>query len=326
MPLTPSYGDGQVGAITRLYLTAEREIWKLIARTLFGEGWNGRMPWAVRMLLKLPMFRRGLTRIMVGLGAQAAVIVIGILLAAFRRGAREANADLRPQHPPIAAIGESEVQHLADRVIASLDKVHQQVPVSAEAIYRRTVDEVSRHPRGADETTLEQLLREVLARNARRGFDGQVDAKGRRYEFASYADMVVRSAVTHAEVDGYCAYVTASGHDLVIVSDVPGSCALCTPFEGAVISISGATTGTVEFTNSLGRPVTVTVKCSLAEARAAGLFHRNCRHTIRVWTADNPNPPGAVKLSEAERAQRRDASSKRRRNRIVQRIEFATRA
>ncbi|MFE2994090.1 phage minor capsid protein [Nocardia sp. NPDC059246] len=326
MPLTPSYGDGQVGAITRLYLTAEREIWKLIARTLFGERWNGRMPWAVRMLLKLPTFRRGLTRIVVGLGAQAAVIVIGILLAAFRRGAREARADLRPQHPPVTAIDESEAQRLADRVIASLTKVHQQVPVSAEAIYRRTVDEVSRHPRGTDDTTLEQLLREVLARNARRGFDGQVDAKGRRYEFVSYAEMVVRSAVTHAEVDGYCAHVTASGHDLVIVSDVPGACTLCRPYEGAVLSISGATAGTVTFRDSLDRPVKVTVKCSLAEARAGGLFHRNCRHTIRVWTADNPNPPGAVKLSEAERTRRKNTNSERRRNRILQRIGFATRA
>ncbi|MFE3052361.1 phage minor capsid protein [Nocardia sp. NPDC059239] len=341
MPLTPSNGDGHIGPVRRAYERTEELVWRALSRILVGERWKG-LPWPVRMLMKLPGFRNTITNTMTGFTARIAVLILAILTKAFKRGARQADTDLKLEIPGgqtlpghigtlvdslrrRGTLDDSAIEQLAHQVITTLDKVHRQVPVSAEAVYRGVVNEVARQQdRITDDATLDQLLRQALTRYARQGFTGQVDPQGRRYEFVSYAEMVVRSAITRAEVDGYCAHVTAAGHDLVIVSDVPGSCALCTPFEGAVISISGATTGTVEFTNSLGRPVTVTVKCSLAEARAAGLFHRNCRHTIRVWTADSPNPPGAVRLSEADRAQRRDANSRHRRNRILQRIGFVS--
>ncbi|WP_029923870.1 phage minor capsid protein [Nocardia otitidiscaviarum] len=320
MPLTPSYGDGHTGAITRLYLTAERALWRLIARTLFGERWTG-ASWLARILLRLPGFRNRIARIMLGLSTQAAVIVVGIVLAAFRRGADAARDDLTG-HADL--IDDSAAQRLADQVIEALTVVHRHIPRAAEAIYRETVEQVAHDRRVTDDDSLDQLLREVLARTARRGFTGQVDAHGRRYEFVSYAEMVVRSAVTRAEIDGYCAQLAAAGHDLFVVSDVVGSCPLCRPFEGQVLSISGRTTGTVIEESSTGRLVSATVMASLVQARERGLFHRGCRHTIRVWTPDDPSPPHAVRVPEPVREQRRAANAQQRKARRLHRIRYAT--
>nr|WP_280357081.1 phage minor capsid protein [Nocardia otitidiscaviarum] len=255
------------------------------------------------------------------MSAQATVLVAGILLEAFRRGAATARDDLAGHVDPI---DDGEAQRLADQVIETLTTVHRHIPRSAETIYRDTVEQVAHDPRVTDDDSLAQLLREVLARNARRGFIGQVDANGRRYEFVSYAEMVVRSAVTRAEVDGYCAQLAAAGHDLFVVSDVVGSCPLCRPFEGQVLSISGRTTGTVIEESSTGRLVSATVMASLAQARERGLFHRGCRHTIRVWTADDPTPPRAVRVPEAVREQRRAANARQRKARRLHRIQYAT--
>lgn len=65
-----------------------------------------------------------------------------------------------------------------------------------------------------------------------------------------------------AHLQGTANRLTEYGHDLVIVSYHPGACPLCVPWENKVLSITG---------KAEGYP-------TLDEAKAAGLFHPNCRH------------------------------------------------
>jgi hypothetical protein len=76
----------------------------------------------------------------------------------------------------------------------------------------------------------------------------------------------------------------AAGLDLVIISDAPQECERCRPWEGKVLSRTGATVGATLATDVLtGRPQRVHVAGSLATARAAGLWHPNCRHSASAY-------------------------------------------
>jgi hypothetical protein len=93
--------------------------------------------------------------------------------------------------------------------------------------------------------------------------------------------------------------------DLVIVSDAPQECPLCRPWEGEVLSLSGATVGTIDGSGG------VRVAGTLPEATAAGLFHPGCRHSLGAYqpgitkpmhdTADPAGDAARQKLRYLER-------------------------
>jgi len=58
-----------------------------------------------------------------------------------------------------------------------------------------------------------------------------------------------------------------NGRDLVYVSNHAEECPLCRPWEGRVLSISG---GSSKYP-------------SVSDARANGLFHANCRHSLNAY-------------------------------------------
>lgn len=80
--------------------------------------------------------------------------------------------------------------------------------------------------------------------------------------------------MAQAAVEGHLQAIEASGHDLVSVSAGTESCPLCTPWEGRVLSISG---------NTEGYP-------TVADARAAGLFHPNCTHGLDPYVPGLSRP------------------------------------
>jgi len=89
----------------------------------------------------------------------------------------------------------------------------------------------------------------------------------------------------------------SAGVDLVIVSKAPRECPLCRRWEGKVLTIggpSGARTVEVEHATEDDRMVSVDVAGSLDEARAAGLQHPNCRHSVSAYT------PGITKVPHGD--------------------------
>ncbi|MFE7745387.1 phage minor capsid protein [Nocardia sp. NPDC057455] len=317
MPLTPSYGDRRVGPVVALYRRMERRLLEMLAKSLapgVGHVWV----WAQRLLFALPRFRRRVNRVVTDTDREMPQLVADALLGAWRDGITAARTDL----PSAPAIGTVEVQRLIDDTIAAIRTTHTHVPSVIENGYRSVIDAAVRVEQAGGTMDRARAVQRALEQFARQGITGFVDRRGYRYDLVSYVEIAVRSAITRAEVDAYCAQVTAAGHDLVIVSDVAGACELCRPFEGALISISGSTVGAIARDDSTGRSVTVTVMCSLAEARARGLWHRACRHTLKVWTPDDPAPPRAVRVPDDVRAARRRQRSLARRDRVRQRVRF----
>jgi hypothetical protein len=124
------------------------------------------------------------------------------------------------------------------------------------------------------------------------GITGFVDKSGRRWQLTSYVEMATRTTVAQAAVQGHLDRIGAMGEDLVIVSDAPGECIRCRPWEGKVLSITGGGARTVEREHGINdnEMVPVHVAGSVVEAVAAGLMHPNCRHSLSLYL------PGVTKI------------------------------
>jgi hypothetical protein len=131
---------------------------------------------------------------------------------------------------------------------------------------------------------------------ADRGIQAFVDRAGRRWSLPSYAEMAVRTATARAATEAHMRTLSEAGVELVVVSDAPRECPLCRPWEGKVLTIggpAGARTVEVEHAVEDGRMVPVRVAGSLDEARAAGLQHPNCRHSVSMYS------PGLTRIEQA---------------------------
>ena len=92
----------------------------------------------------------------------------------------------------------------------------------------------------------------------------------------THVEMATRTGAGRAQVAGGLDRLVDEGKDLVIVSNAPAECSKCRPWEGRILSISGARTGE---RLSDGRRVVA----SVADARAAGLLHASCRHHLGAY-------------------------------------------
>jgi len=114
--------------------------------------------------------------------------------------------------------------------------------------------------------TRKQASQRMLNKLADRGITSFVDKAGRKWDMATYAEMSMRTVTAHAALQGHLDRQAEIGNDLVIVSSFGASCPLCAPWGGDILSISGS-----------GEYL------SIQDARDAGLFHPNCRHTVTAY-------------------------------------------
>ena len=102
---------------------------------------------------------------------------------------------------------------------------------------------------------------------AEQGLSSIVDKSGRTWTLDRYADTLFRTKAVEGRNRGLINRMVENDFDLVQVSDHgPASCALCAPWQGKILSISGSTRGYQR----------------VSEAERAGLFHPNCRHALNA--------------------------------------------
>ncbi|WP_343951678.1 phage minor capsid protein [Nonomuraea longicatena] len=121
------------------------------------------------------------------------------------------------------------------------------------------------------------------------------DKSGRHWRMSTYVQMAMRTATARAAVDGHLTVMQDAGIDLVIVSTTPWNCSKCDPWEGKILTQSGAAgTVTVEHAIEDGVQVEVEVAATVAEARLSGLFHPNCRHSTAAFLPGITKTPTKV--------------------------------
>jgi hypothetical protein len=298
MSVSPADGEDLARAIGELYQDAETALLQRVARAV-AAGLDAPI-WVEQKLWALGDLRQAVAEVIADLRRDASGALAAAVRTAYQRGDHSAVAELGALSPGrrAAAYRELPGARSADRLAAAA--VAEQEPVYLR-ILRATIDAYRRITAQVSSSVLlgaltrQQAAQRALDQFAARGISGFTDSAGRNWDMASYAEMAARTVTGRAAVQGHTDRLTAIGVQLVIVSDAPLECPLCRPWEGKVLSLDGTGPQTLHLQHATDDTTTVTVHTagSLAEARAAGLLHPNCRHSVSAYL------PGLTSRPEA---------------------------
>jgi len=164
------------------------------------------------------------------------------------------------------AIHQQAAQVLAENAFQRFEDVVQVIGRQVNDIYRElALENVRGTVVGYD--TWKQTARRFREQLAERGVTGFKDRSGKMWNMRTYTEMVARTTTMEAHLQGTANRLVEQGHDLIKVSTHRGACEKCVPWQGKILSITGKTEGYP----------------TLEEAKAAGLFHPNCRHAYGLY-------------------------------------------
>ncbi|MEU0332221.1 phage minor capsid protein [Streptomyces sp. NPDC006193] len=300
MPVSPAMAEDLAAAVADLYEAAGTVLIEKIREAL-AEGLDS--PQWVQLKLAAVGDLQAAIQTVIGALQQDATGAIGhALTEAYERGQQAAVAELGAlgvgQTAAAAAAVPTApvVDRLAAAVVDDTRPVYLRILRQSLDVYRQVIARAAAAPAlGAQ--TRRQAAQAALDQFANRGVTGFVDRAGRSWDMRSYVEMAMRSACGRAAVEAHTDRLGAAGVDLVIVSQAPEECPLCRPWERKILARTGAPGARavqVEHALEDDRTVTVQVAGTLEEARASGLLHPNCRHTVSAYL------PGASRVPEPQ--------------------------
>jgi hypothetical protein len=215
---------------------------------------------------------------------------------AIRADAKQAMGDV-----PNAAV----IENIAQALHRDLGRVEGNILRNVMDAYRAVqAAGAARIVSGAQ--TRRQASQAMWQRLIDRGITSFTDKAGRVWKLSSYAEMIGRTNAQRAAIQGQTDRLTSLGLDLVIVSDSVQECKICRPWEGKILTLSGPVGKVqVEHATRDGVMVDVQVKATLDQARAAGLFHPNCRHSVSAYAPGITKQPTNTADPEGDEARQR---------------------
>lgn len=295
MPVSPAMAEDLARAITVLYEDAELAILEKL-RAALEQGIDSPL-WAEIKLRSIGDLRAAVEEVTDALQQDANGAVAQALADAYGRGRQAAVAELgaldigRELQARRVVPNAPAVDRLAASYAEDTRPLYQRITRAVLDVYRNVVSRASASTLLGG-LTRRQASQRTLDLFAQRGVSGFVDSAGRSWELAAYAEMAVRSVTARAAIEGHTDALAEIGVGLVIVSDAPLECPLCREWEGEVLELSGeAGPHTVRVEHAIQptrllapkQTVAVHVAGSLVEARAKGLFHPNCRHSLAAY-------------------------------------------
>ncbi|MFG1997886.1 phage minor capsid protein [Spirillospora sp. NPDC048911] len=314
MALDPDVVEQLAAEPIELYAQAELDLIADLARRL---GADAELPdWAERKLAALGALRRQAEQTLERLSREGEEAARRALARAYERGGQAALSEIARLSSPRSPRGRRDlavnapdvpgaaaVLRLIAELVAKLGSLQAPILRTVEDVYREIVARATT-PVLLGVANRRQAIEKALADFAGQGVTGFRDSQGRDWDLASYTEMAIRTATARAAVQGHLDRLTESGEDLVIVSDAPGECVRCRPWEGKVLSVSGDTRGEVEAAGPLGGTASIRVEATVAEATAAGLLHPNCRHALSLFIPGVTRPMESTEDPEGEAARR----------------------
>ena len=260
MAIVGQFSHAEIVRLIRFYEKAERELLNRVNRALLRGN----------SIEYLKQMKQAVDAILQSLREGNKTWCLEAIPRVYLDGVRYADGLLKEARVEITtsfgAVHQSAAQVLAENVYQRLEDVTQVIGRQVNDIYRQlALENVRGSTIGYD--TWKQVAQQIRQQIAERGITGFVDRQGKRWNLSSYTAMVARTSTMEAHLEGTRNRLLEQGHDLVVISDHRGECELCRPWEGRVLSLSGRT------------PHYPT----LEEAKAAGLFHPNCRHAYGLY-------------------------------------------
>jgi hypothetical protein len=239
------------------YRDAELAAFALVARRLAKR--LDSEEWAAYQHLQATGLSRDARRIVEVLAKGRDAEAAALVSAAAGVGARAAALLLADS--PAAGSPPSALTALTRDLAGRLAAADLRILRATDDVFRQVIARVTAQG-FAGEYTRRQAAQAALDLFSGRGITGFVDAAGRQWSLASYAEMACRTAANGAARQGTFDRMRAAGRDLAVIGGSSSGCELCSDWEGEVVSLDGVTPGYP----------------TLAEAEGAGLFHPNCTH------------------------------------------------
>lgn len=266
--MTPNATQARAEKLLDLYAEAEALLLQKIANHLkIGRTADAPL-WVQKKLRETDALRREFQSALDQLEKASAEERIALMWAAHDEGADGLRRELRL--PEAQAARSQAVVTLIDDIEGRFSELHRRILRDAQDVYRDVLSQALPMAAMGVETA-RQAMQRALNGFADRGITGFVDKAGRHWGIAEYAEMATRTGMMNAALAGYAQEALNHGEDLVIISDHYDECPLCAPWERKVLSLTGA---------QQHHPDCQGV---LADARAAGLFHPNCLHSMTVY-------------------------------------------
>ncbi len=139
-------------------------------------------------------------------------------------------------------------------------------------------------------TTSRALHRRILDEYLADGVTGFTDKSGRRWMIGAYSEMATRSAAARAWRDQSAASMQSAG--ITTFTPVIGSsaCSKCGAWQGKIVTDGGPTGDIMVPHATTAEPTPLHVDGTLAEMRASGWGHPNCRCTLVPGLPGGPDP------------------------------------
>lgn len=335
MAVDPAQVDAIAASVADIYREAETSLARLVARHL-SDGLDS--PAAAQRLADIRALRAGAQQIIAALEADTGPATRDALARAYRHGWGSALADLPEQWAPRSGIGQAARDAATRRsgtgfVEVLAGALHRDLGHVSRNILRDTLDAYRAVQAAAagqvltGAATRRDAAQAMWQRLTDRGITGFTDSAGRRWALSSYAEMATRTNAARAAIEGQVDRLDTIGVELVQVSNAPRECPKCRPFEGKILRTTpGPLDVEVEHPTRDGVMVTVTAYATLDAARAAGLMHPNCRHSVSAYFPGVSRPAaseGPTADPEGYKAQQRQRALERRIRRAKTREQAA---
>ena len=174
-------------------------------------------------------------------------------------------------------INQTFVQFHRESIAALSSKTYESIASGMDGILRDSLNQLSNITRRRilDDVikgrikgeTRREISKNIVKQLRKDGLAALTDRSGKRWDLRVYGRMLSRTVLTEAHYTGIANQTLSNGYDLIQVSKHSTSCPICAPWQGRILSVSGI---------NKKYP-------SLDDARAAGLFHPNCRHAIAPY-------------------------------------------
>ncbi|QNJ57610.1 minor capsid protein [Streptomyces phage Keanu] len=315
MSVSPEDAEDLAAEVADAYASAELGIFGRLAQFL-GTG-LANATWATDRRNGSGPVRRALTTLLSSLFTKGRKAAKKAAAEAERRGVAQADGELGALSDDLPPPSGVHAKKGNEKITDDLKRVESAMVDQSMSIYQKVITEVATLVEAGTHSRLSAAGR-ALAKFADAGITGFVDKAGRKWELASYVEMAVRTTTANIMIDAHTDRIQSVGVRLVMVSDAPYECEKCKPWEGKILEIGGPSGKHEVKVNRAGGGGSVTVLAhgSLAEARADGLFHPNCRHSITAYlpgvtrTPEKPDTKGVTykdtqRLRQIERTARK---------------------
>jgi hypothetical protein len=326
--VSPDDVDAIVEQVSAIYREGELAVLRQVGRHL------ARYPGAPTArvgeprLEALGQLRRSVEVIQAGLLADGSRAIREGLAAAWQLGTSSALADIPNRWFARSGIGRAAeeagrlvpqtgaIEALATAIVRDVGRVVANILRDTLDAYRSAIAGGTARMLAGGQTRRE-ATQAAWARLVTDGVTGFTDRSGRRWRLSSYAEMAMRTASTRAAVQGQDDRLDSLDIDLVWISDHVQECPLCRPWEGRILHRVSGPAGPVRVEHATDDDVwlTIDVAGTIATARAAGLWHPNCRHSMSAYLPGitlvprgRPDPAGyeaRMRQREIERRIRR---------------------